>query len=167
MRSLNTLLIAGVLSVSLGAGVVFETAIANQPTELAQAPAPPPPPPAARPRPEPGRFIEGRLAFLKTELKITDQQQALWDAVAKVMRDQSAERAAVFRQMQASRGQTLHAPDVLERRAAMAQKGAEQTQALLAVVKPLYAAMSDEQKATADMLLAPGRMGHGRPFRRG
>ena len=31
--------------------------------------------------------IEGRLAFLKTELKITDAQLPLWDAFARAMRD--------------------------------------------------------------------------------
>ena len=30
--------------------------------------------------------VEGRLAFLKTELKITDAQLPLWDAVADVIR---------------------------------------------------------------------------------
>jgi len=30
--------------------------------------------------------IEGRIAFLKTELKITDEQQPLWNAVADAMR---------------------------------------------------------------------------------
>src|SRR5215471_1719663 len=33
-----------------------------------------------------GRHVEGRLAFLKTELKITDAQLPLWSAVADAMR---------------------------------------------------------------------------------
>ena len=32
------------------------------------------------------RHVEGRLAFLKTELKITDTQLPLWNAVADAMR---------------------------------------------------------------------------------
>src|SRR5262249_58539212 len=35
------------------------------------------------------RHVEGRLAFLKTELKITDAQLPLWDAVADAMRANS------------------------------------------------------------------------------
>ena len=31
--------------------------------------------------------IDGRLAFLKTELKITDAQLPLWNAFAQAMRD--------------------------------------------------------------------------------
>ncbi len=182
MRSSHTLLVAGLLSLSLGAGVAVEQAIANQPAanqlaagqpsvELAQATPPPPgqPPgaPPARARPDPGRFIEGRLAFLKTELHITDQQLPLWETVAKQMRDQAKQRADLFRQMQASRDQTLTVPERMERRLSMSRQGIEQQQAMLSAIKPLYDSMSDEQKANADMLLAPGRMGHHHPFRRG
>ncbi len=164
MRSFHGLIVAGLLSLSLGAGVVFETAIANSPVELAQAPPPPPPGGAL---PVPGRFIEGRIAFLKTELHIADAQLPLWEPVAKAMREAAAQRADLFRQMQASRDQPMHAPDRLERRVSMGQLGMQQAQALLAAVKPLYDSMSDEQKATADLLLAPGPMMKAKAFRRG
>ena len=36
------------------------------------------------------RHVEGRIAFLKTELKITDAQQPLWNAVADAMRADAA-----------------------------------------------------------------------------
>ena len=35
--------------------------------------------------------VEGRIAFLKTELKITDAQQPLWNAVADAMRANAKE----------------------------------------------------------------------------
>ena len=110
-------------------------------------------------RPMPGRFIEGHLAFLKTELHITDAQLPQWEAVAKVLREHASARADLFSKMQADRNQPLHAPDLLERRLSMAELGVKQTQDLLAAVKPLYESMSDEQKATADLLLAHGPMG--------
>src|SRR4051812_26213619 len=42
--------------------------------------------PASQSRPERPSHIEGRLAFLKTELKITDAQSAQWNALAGLMR---------------------------------------------------------------------------------
>ena len=40
--------------------------------------------------------IEGRIAFLKAELKITDAQQPLWNAVADAMRASAQDMAAVM-----------------------------------------------------------------------
>src|SRR5258708_17515986 len=37
-----------------------------------------------------GRHIEGRLAFLRTELKISDAQAPAWDHVAQILRDRAA-----------------------------------------------------------------------------
>jgi hypothetical protein len=37
--------------------------------------------------------VEGRIAFLKTELKITDAQEPLWNAVADAMRANAKEMA--------------------------------------------------------------------------
>jgi hypothetical protein len=39
--------------------------------------------------------IEGRLAFLKTELKITDAQLPLWNAFAQAMRDNATAMRAM------------------------------------------------------------------------
>ena len=40
--------------------------------------------------------VEGRIAFLKTELKITDAQQPLWNAVADAMRASAKDMAAMM-----------------------------------------------------------------------
>src|SRR5215470_12879039 len=44
--------------------------------------------------------VEGRIAFLKTELKITDAQQPLWSAVADAMRASAKDMAAIMPMMQ-------------------------------------------------------------------
>jgi LTXXQ motif family protein len=41
------------------------------------------------------KHIEGRLAFLKTELKITDAQLPLWNAFAQAMRDDASTMQAM------------------------------------------------------------------------
>ena len=45
--------------------------------------------------------IDGRIAFLKAELKITDSQQAQWGNFEKVLRDQAAERKLAGEKMRA------------------------------------------------------------------
>src|SRR3546814_12223436 len=44
--------------------------------------------------PAPGQFIEGRIAFLRTELKVTSQQQPLFDTLADEMRGTAKAMAA-------------------------------------------------------------------------
>lgn len=101
--------------------------------------------------------VEGRLAFIKTELKITDAQLPLWNAVAdairadaKVMGDMPG---GMIGSMQAA---TL--PDKLVTREKMLTAHLEALHRFRATVEPLYAALSDDQKKTADELLL-GPMG--------
>jgi len=108
--------------------------------------------------------IEGRIAFLQAELHITAAQMPLWNAVADVMRqndkDMRAERAALH-------DQSDDDTTAIDRLAAMQKLAASRADGLgklLAAVKPLYEAMSDDQKKNADELLAShfGRMHHWR-----
>jgi hypothetical protein len=108
--------------------------------------------------------VEGRIAFLKAELKITDAQARQWEAVVKAMRDQSAALKALHEQRpqrdQAERDRALTVPDVLTRRdeamdhqaKVLAARAAAHKQFAAAFV-PLYNQLSDEQKKTADSLL--------------
>lgn len=117
--------------------------------------------------------VEGRIAFLKAELKITDAQNSAWEPVAKSMRDQSAALKALRDQRpqrdQAERERTLTAPEALAHRnemtamqtKAMAVRADGQKQFTDAFTK-LYAQLSDDQKKSADSLLT----WHGRGHRR-
>jgi hypothetical protein len=154
------------------------TALPAASPAMAQAQPQPPAagaPPAARPLP-PSR-IEGRLAFLRTELKITDAQSKDWETVAQLMRQQDKARRDRFEQMRARMPQPGAQPpappsaiDQLQRRQAAAERRAADLKQFVAAVQPLYASFSDEQKRTADQLLVrgggPGRHGmrghHGR-----
>ena len=103
------------------------------------------------------RHVEGRLAFLKTELKITDAQLPLWDAVADAMRANSKIMSDVAGGMMGG-SQTATLPDKLAMREKMMTAHLEALRKFKAAVDPLYAALSDEQKKTADELLI-GPMG--------
>lgn len=112
--------------------------------------------------------IEGRLAFLKAELKITDAQLPQWNAFADARRAQAkvaAERIAAHHAERAERkadpakAGTPHrheAKPLPERLAAAEQavtKHLEQMRQFRATVEPLYNVLSPEQRKTADQLL--------------
>ena len=101
--------------------------------------------------------IEGRLAFLKTELKITDAQLPLWNAVADVIRANAKTMGSMGDGMMGDM-QTSTLPEKLAAREKMMTAHLEALRKLKAAVDPLYAALSDEQKKTADELLI-GPMG--------
>lgn len=98
------------------------------------------------------KHIEGRLAFLKTELKITDAQLPLWNAFAQVMRDDASTMPHPMMEM--NKGVTL--PDKLAERETMLAARLDAVRKLKAVADPLYAALNADQKRTADdIMLSP------------
>ena len=130
----------------------------------------------------PTERVEARLAYVRTALKITDAQQAQWNAFADAERRLAAQREkniqewrdkmAQRRAQSAKDGAERQRPTAIERLAfaeKMHQAAAARIDAQLAAIKPLYASLSDEQKKVADAVLVPhGRHGgfgggHGRP----
>jgi hypothetical protein len=101
--------------------------------------------------------VEGRLAFLKTELKITDAQLPLWNAVADAIRVNAKTMGGMAEGMMGGT-QTSTLPEKLAAREKMITAHLEALRKFKAAVDPLYAALSDEQKKTADELLI-GPMG--------
>jgi hypothetical protein len=103
--------------------------------------------------------VEGRIAFLKVELKITDAQQPLWKAVVDVMRANATSRGGTPNGM-AMMESAATLPDKLAMREKMMAAHLEQLHRLRVAVEPLYAALNDEQKRSADELMsAPMGMG--------
>ena len=121
--------------------------------------------PQAQARPEhhhfdPGHHIEGRIAFLRAELKITDAQAPAFERVAQAMRENVKDRARLHEQHHADHDKPKSAVERLEMMQKMGELRVQHTQRFLAAFKPLYDSLSDEQKKTADELF--GRFGHGR-----
>jgi uncharacterized protein YhaN len=100
------------------------------------------------------RHIDGRIAFLKTELKITDAQAPQFDRVAQAMRQNAQAIDQARQQMHANRDQPKNAVERLETRTRFAALRAQSSQRFLDAFKPLYASLSDDQKKAADEMLA-------------
>ncbi len=98
--------------------------------------------------------IEGQLAYFRTELRLTDAQMPQWNAFADAVRAQADRLRQAYTQAMQSAEQPTSAPVQLERRAALLRAQLEATQAMAAAAAPLYAALTDEQKRTADVLMA-------------
>jgi hypothetical protein len=129
-------------------------------------------------RMDPTRHIDGRIAFLKAELKITQAQEPAFDVFARELRQNAAELGQMVEKQRAQRdqiraqralGNEPPRPDALERmqqRADMSKAHAEQNQRMLAAFKPLYDQLSAEQKKSADELIG-GRGERGGGHHRG
>ena len=106
-------------------------------------------------RPAPGRFIEGRLAFLRTELKLTEAQLPLFERLADEMRAGAKAMEARHAERKArDKTQPVSAVERLERRSTVMKEVSAASERFLTALKPLYASLSDEQKKTADLLFA-------------
>lgn len=104
--------------------------------------------------------IEGQLAFYRAELRITDAQQAQWNAFADAVRTAAGTlKQAVTTAMRET--SPVAAPEQIERRMALLTAQLEVMRTVQAAARPLYAALSDEQKRTADTLMAEHLRGMG------
>jgi hypothetical protein len=102
--------------------------------------------------------IEGRIAFYKAELGITDAQLPRWNAFADVFRGSAkGMRMAMGAMMQA--GMPATGPARMEAMVQMMSARLDAMKAMLAAAKPLYAVLSDDQKKVADELMAEHPMG--------
>jgi protein CpxP len=114
----------------------------------------------------PSERVEARLAYVKTALKITDAQQAQWDAYAGVVRKQAKEadaRIQSHREKMAANTERKRptAIERLERRQAFMATASTRIGERLTVQKPLYAALSPEQQQIADKVFASRGGKHG------
>lgn len=98
--------------------------------------------------------VEGRIAFLRTELKITDAQNAAWNAFADALRANARSLGEVRSSIMGGAAQQS-----LVERFALQEKWLaarlEGTRAIRAALVNLIDVLSDEQKKAADELLAP------------
>jgi hypothetical protein len=97
--------------------------------------------------------VEGRLAFLKTELKITDAQLPLWNNFAQVVRDNAKTMGSMMQSGMTGMKPSVALPDKLAMREKMMTAHLEALRKLKTAVDPLYAALTDEQKKAADQLM--------------
>jgi hypothetical protein len=105
--------------------------------------------------PEAAAWMTGRLAELKTELKITPTQDAAWQAYTTVVQQQAAAGQALRAQMlaQTPAPGTATPADRSAQFEAMGKLREQHLAARDAALKDLYAVLSPEQKQLADQRL--------------
>jgi len=100
--------------------------------------------------------VEGRIAFLRAELKITDAQTSAWNTFADSLRANAQKLSALRPAMMPQPGsaaQTL--PDRLDAQERWLTARVEGTRAIKAAFTPLFGTFSEDQKKTATELLGP------------
>lgn len=102
--------------------------------------------------------VEGRIAFLRTELKITDAQTSTWNAFADALRANAKKLGELRTSVMGKPGETT--ADRLDRQEQWLLARLEGTRAMKAAFTKLNEALSDEQKKTANDILPP-HMGMG------
>lgn len=98
-------------------------------------------------------MADGRLAYLKTALKITPAQESAWDAFAATSKAQAAGMDAMREKMWQGGGS---APERASARAEAMQQRATAMAAASKALGSLYAVLTPEQKAIADQNMGPG-----------
>jgi vacuolar-type H+-ATPase subunit H len=109
----------------------------------------------------PGQIVDGRIAFLKAELKITPTQETQWQQVEAAMRENAKaldQTITTARQNRAS----MDAVQRLELREQFAKVRADNGARILAAFKPLYAGLSPEQQQMANQLVGARHHWHHR-----
>ncbi len=102
--------------------------------------------------------IDGRIAFLKTELKITEAQMDKWNAYVEAYRAHAEKMTQDCAAKKTKRGSSASMDPLPKRLDDMEQRMTEHLAALQTMKKaaiPLYDVLSAEQKKTADQLLPP------------
>jgi hypothetical protein len=98
-------------------------------------------------------WIEGRIAQLHTQLRITAAQESAWKDVALVMRD-NAKAMQVLLERWAKQTPQMSALDNLRLHGEMAEENSKGQQKLIPAFETLYNLMPEEQKKNADEVFA-------------
>ena len=104
----------------------------------------------------PAALAESRLNSLKAELKITAEQESVWQTFTAAAKQQSEAMQAVREKMPAT---SSTAAERMDQRTALTKQRASGMDSMSSALKDLYAALSPEQKAVADKSI--GSMGAG------
>lgn len=109
---------------------------------------------------EPGARAEQRLTRLKGELKLTGQQESLWQAFAEKSKAQAEKGMQAMRERMLS-DKPVPAPERMARMQGMMKERLAGMEAVHESFNRLYAALTPEQKAAADKHFSAGQHRHG------
>jgi hypothetical protein len=108
--------------------------------------------------PDMAQHVEGRIASMRTKLKIRDEQMPQWNAFADAMRDNARRVIEMHRKMDPAA--SVSAPDRLDQMEKMTAGMRDAVHSTKAAFVPLYSVLSAEQKKAADTI-APSGFGWG------
>jgi protein CpxP len=100
----------------------------------------------------PSQLVDGRIAFLKAELKITPAQETQWQQVATAMHQNATALDQAIGNARQQSG-SMDAVQRLSLREQFAKVRADNDARLLTAFKPLYASLSPEQQQMANTLV--------------
>ncbi|MCZ4260074.1 Spy/CpxP family protein refolding chaperone [Limimaricola sp. G21655-S1] len=103
----------------------------------------------------PAIHLEGRLAFLKTELGVTGAQMDVWQDYAAAVRNSVGSMQEMHEMMMSGDWPTSF-PERMERHEQMMSARIETLTKLREAAVPLYEALDDEQKQMADRIMGMG-----------
>lgn len=109
-------------------------------------------------RPSAVERTESRIKQLQDALKITAEQDTLWNGLTQVMRDNAKEMDTLTKD-RAVNALTMDAVENLKFNSHMTETHLSQLKKFLPPFEALYASMSDEQKKTTDTLFRTGKHG--------
>jgi hypothetical protein len=101
---------------------------------------------------------EARIKQLQSALKITEDQQVLWNNLTQVMRENSKEMDAL-RKDNAETTKTMNAVEYMKFHNQITEARLGQEKKLIPTFEALYASMSDDQKKITDILFRTGKHG--------
>ena len=107
-----------------------------------------------------------RIKYLHDRLRITEEQEPVWDPVAQAIRESEGDLVPLRRE-QFRAATSGRAPDLLRADEALGNVQLDRLRKIIAVFGPLYAGMSESQKKIADAILREGAqntMINGIPF---
>jgi hypothetical protein len=102
-----------------------------------------------------GDPTSARIKYLHDRLRITTEQEELWDKVAQAIRDSAGNLAPVLKErFRATTNGT--APELLHAYQALGEAQLDHLRNIVAVFEPLYTSLSESQKKIADAVLREG-----------
>jgi len=104
------------------------------------------------------RHMDGRIAFIKAELKITEAQEAKWNDFAGALRAGAAAMNEAMQPMMKARTTATPLPEQIEQHEKMLSIRLEGLHKAKTALLPLYAVLTEPQRQTADTLFL-GPMG--------
>jgi hypothetical protein len=101
---------------------------------------------------------EARIKQLQGALKITDDQQVLWNNLTQVMRE-NAKDMDVLTKDRAEKSKSMNAVERMKFHSEITEIRLNQQKRLIPTFEALYTSMSDEQKKSTDEIFLTGRHG--------